>query len=453
MAVALVKNEADVVEAFVRHTLAWVDHLLVLDHDSTDGTREILRALRREGLPLQLFTDDALGYLQEFRTTHLARLAAREAAADWVLPLDADEFLCGPDRAALEAELAAARPGHSRSLPLLNYLFTEADPADEANPALRLRHCQPQPSTTRKVMIPADLARSDDVVVTMGNHVLVRDGQPLPDQPLPADFYLAHLALRSAEHQVLRVVVPQLQKFSEGLAHSDIGTHNRLGFQLLAEDPDLFFAATRRPARDLPARAVPYRGGTLRYSAGRGGWQRLARALVPYLERLALSHGRLAATAGAASPESNPVIRELDDSADPGLAAPGFSGFTATAGFGPPEGPVPEAFLPVFHWGYAPATTLAIETAVAGPGRLVADLLTYSAGQTLTIALNGTILHEQGVPRINQKERLAVDLPLRPGRNELTIGYREALATERDPRRLAVIYLSLHVLQENPPAR
>ena len=40
VAVSIVKNEADIIEAFVRHTLAWVDHHLVFDHDSTDGTRE-----------------------------------------------------------------------------------------------------------------------------------------------------------------------------------------------------------------------------------------------------------------------------------------------------------------------------------------------------------------------------------------------------------------------------
>jgi len=45
VAVSIVKNEADIIEPFVRHTLAWVDHHLVFDHDSTDGTREILGAL------------------------------------------------------------------------------------------------------------------------------------------------------------------------------------------------------------------------------------------------------------------------------------------------------------------------------------------------------------------------------------------------------------------------
>ena len=143
VAVSIVKNEADIIEPFVRHTLAWVDHHLVFDHDSTDGTREILGALQREGLPLTLFTDDALGNLQQARSNFLTRLAAQQYSADWVLPLDADEILAGPGgRAALEKTLAGFSPTRPASLPLLNYFSTAGDEALTGNPILRVRHCE-----------------------------------------------------------------------------------------------------------------------------------------------------------------------------------------------------------------------------------------------------------------------------------------------------------------------
>src|SRR5688572_29754160 len=128
VAVSIVKNEADIIEAFVRHTLAWVDHHLVFDHDSTDGTREILQALQAEGLPLTLFRDDAPGHLQQARSNHLTRLAAESYDADWILPLDTDEVLCGPGRTELEQALQQAGPGQPASLPLLDYCATEEDP-------------------------------------------------------------------------------------------------------------------------------------------------------------------------------------------------------------------------------------------------------------------------------------------------------------------------------------
>ena len=158
VAVSIVKNEADIIEAFVRHTRAWVDHHLVFDHDSTDGTREILGALQREGLRLTLYTDAALGNLQQARSNFLTRLAAQSFAADWVLPLDADEILTGPGRAALEQILTTTEPDQPVSLPLLDYCPTTDDDTAVNNPVLRLRHCRAQPSSTRKIFIPARLA-------------------------------------------------------------------------------------------------------------------------------------------------------------------------------------------------------------------------------------------------------------------------------------------------------
>ena len=57
VAAACVKNEVDIVEAFVRHTLTVVDHLVILDNGSHDGTCEILRALEKEGLALDVVED------------------------------------------------------------------------------------------------------------------------------------------------------------------------------------------------------------------------------------------------------------------------------------------------------------------------------------------------------------------------------------------------------------
>ena len=43
VAVATIKNEADVIEAMVRHNLAFVDRMVVLDNGSSDGSQEEAR--------------------------------------------------------------------------------------------------------------------------------------------------------------------------------------------------------------------------------------------------------------------------------------------------------------------------------------------------------------------------------------------------------------------------
>jgi len=47
---AHVRNEADIVEAFVRHNLVLLDGIAIVDHASVDATPDILRVLKDEGL-------------------------------------------------------------------------------------------------------------------------------------------------------------------------------------------------------------------------------------------------------------------------------------------------------------------------------------------------------------------------------------------------------------------
>lgn len=458
VAVSIVKNEADIIEAFVRHTFAWVDHHLVFDHDSTDGTREILLALRHEGLPVTLFHDGDPGHLQQARSNHLTRLAAEAHGADWVLPLDADEILAGPGRAMLEQSLATLGARQPVSLPLLDYCPTAEDDHAVINPLLRLRHCQSRFSPTRKIFIPSPLALDPRLAAGKGSHTLYQGTEALPDRPLPADYHhhLAHLALRSPQHHLLRVVRAELQRLSRGRAAAGLDVHYRLGYQLLAENPVLFFATLCQPAAGLQRRPIEYRGTALRHTAAQD-WSRVIRALLPYLEQLATSHGRLADAAGfdLAAPNGNgAAIREITASAP---AAPGamgsvaaFTGFEAQDGWGPREGPVPEAFLPPFHWGYAPATRLVIESPAAKSASLDADVLTYSDDQSVTVELNGAALHQLVFNRVNQKERLHAPLALRTGQNELVLRYNRSLVTDHDPRRLAVIFFSLRIIADGP---
>jgi len=453
VAVSIVKNEADIIESFVRHTRAWTDHHLIFDHDSTDGTRQILGALRAEGVPLTLFTDDALGNLQQLRSNHLTRLAVDVHHADWVLPLDADEILTGPGRESLEAALTAMAPGNPASLPLINYCPTPDDDISILNPILRLRYCQASPPRTTKVFIPAPLAREPGVTAGKGSHELYRGTTPIPDHPLPAGFHLSHLALRSPQHQALRVVLAELQKLSRGKAHEGLDVHYRLGFQLLAEDPELFFATATSAKASLKFQPIEYRGAPLNPALASTGWNRVARALLPFLEKLAASHGRLIDRSNHASkqtPEAEATIRELTameiSPLESGKNPAPFHGFTAVSGWGQPEGPVPEAFLPAFHWGYAPVTHLNVDSDREHTARLAASGLTYSENQRVRVELNGVILLEHSFSRTNQKEKIDVFLPLKTGKNQLSFHYSQALVTDHDARKLAVIFLSLRVM-------
>jgi hypothetical protein len=88
----LARNEADIVDAQLAfHLNAGVDFVVATDNRSDDGTTEILERYQRAGF-LRLLREDADTMRQEEWVTRMARIAASDLGADWVINADADEF-------------------------------------------------------------------------------------------------------------------------------------------------------------------------------------------------------------------------------------------------------------------------------------------------------------------------------------------------------------------------
>ena len=88
----LVRNEADILDAQLAfHLHAGVDFVIAMDNASSDETREILERYERAGY-LHLLDEYGGDMRQRQWVTRLARLAATEFEADWVINSDADEF-------------------------------------------------------------------------------------------------------------------------------------------------------------------------------------------------------------------------------------------------------------------------------------------------------------------------------------------------------------------------
>ena len=65
VAISMVKNEADIIECFVRHTLTFADAMIVAEQESFDDTGRILEKLAAEGLPLTVRRIHRTGHIQE----------------------------------------------------------------------------------------------------------------------------------------------------------------------------------------------------------------------------------------------------------------------------------------------------------------------------------------------------------------------------------------------------
>jgi hypothetical protein len=88
----VVRDEADVVDANVAfHLNAGVDFVIALDNGSRDGSGDVLDAYAREGW-LHLIREPSGDIGRGESQTALARLAATQFGADWVITADADQF-------------------------------------------------------------------------------------------------------------------------------------------------------------------------------------------------------------------------------------------------------------------------------------------------------------------------------------------------------------------------
>ncbi len=230
LAITMIKNEADIVEAFVRHNLALLDLLVVIDNGSTDGTREILTALQREGLPLVVFDDPIFGYFQSEKVTHVYRKVVPVFNPELVWFLDADEFIHAPSRAALDAAFAGVPAGHAVLLPWRTHLPPlEADAGRAlADPlgAMADRRKREEPPVY-KVVVRRDPADDARLVIEQGNHnVRYADGGR-PPLHAASGLCLVHLPVRSVE-QLSAKVINGWQAYLVKNRHAEVPT---AGFQ------------------------------------------------------------------------------------------------------------------------------------------------------------------------------------------------------------------------------
>ncbi len=87
------RDEIDLIERNIRFHLAMgVDGIIVTDHRSTDGTRELLGELKQQGLVLDVIHQDCKEHLRSAFVLEMIDLAKSKYEADWIINADVDEF-------------------------------------------------------------------------------------------------------------------------------------------------------------------------------------------------------------------------------------------------------------------------------------------------------------------------------------------------------------------------
>jgi hypothetical protein len=215
VAVTRIRNDDDIVEAFVRHHAASIDRHLFLDNGSTDRTLDILHALRREGLPIAVFGNSATSFAETSQNTLLLRHAVG-IGATWVLHLDCDEFI---DTRRLGGQLREFLGGLPEAAPcaqavMLNYHPTTEDDQAELVVPSRQTWRDAESGGVHKVFVRAQ-AVARGAMVGPGNHDALLDSSPLP-AIRDARLVLAHYYMRSGWQILAKAVIGRLKVLSAG---------------------------------------------------------------------------------------------------------------------------------------------------------------------------------------------------------------------------------------------
>jgi hypothetical protein len=195
----LVRDEADIIEAHLSfHLNAGVDVVIATDHRSSDGTTEVLESYAREG-HVQLLRRHEQRIEQSAWVTQMARLAATEHRADWVINSDADEFWW-PRESSLKEVLAAVPDGYG-VVRAVSRVFIPRPGADwfAERMTTRLALTAPinDPATPFRHVAKAAHRAHPRAVVLQGNHDVA--GLPYSELTAWSPMELLHFPLRSPE--------------------------------------------------------------------------------------------------------------------------------------------------------------------------------------------------------------------------------------------------------------
>ena len=209
LSLSMVRNEQDIIEPFVRHNMQFVDYMVILDNGSHDQTRNILSKLLQDYSGLVIADDPAFGYNQSERMRRMLALTQTTLFADYVLFLDADEFIDAPSRGELETALLTIPFGGVGLVPWRTFVLPADNTAEaqlDVPRTMKWRRAEERP-LFKKAVLRLDSTYQPDLQPSAGNHdVHSSTGRTLSRVDVPG-IAVAHFPLRSRAQLLSKIIV------------------------------------------------------------------------------------------------------------------------------------------------------------------------------------------------------------------------------------------------------
>lgn len=194
----MVRDEADILQANLEHHLReGVDHVIVTDNGSVDGSRDLLIPFERSGV-VTIIDEPGRDWRQGPWVTRMARLAAERFRDAWIINGDADEFFLSRSR-PLNAMLASVPEDIGIILVSRNDFVPHHRPFTASPPVemLHRKRISLNPLTNGPICPKAVHRAAVDIEVFHGCHRVCGGFQGEPIQQ--AELITFHYPIRSLE--------------------------------------------------------------------------------------------------------------------------------------------------------------------------------------------------------------------------------------------------------------
>lgn len=236
-----VKNEADIIEYFIRYHLNIVDRVVVIDNGSTDGTYDIVLSLIREGLSVDLVNEgfskfDALRFANQYTEFYL-----KKYECDFVIFADADELISCDNGDNPRKIIETFDNDKIYYCKWKTFLYAGVDEHSAFTPELYNEYRDEIYEKFEKIIIPAPMFYKYKIVVEAGNHSChstIRDMNP-PARLSSKEIKFSHYPIRSMNQYRKQIILNSIFMMSNPDVNLQTGAHWKYMFGLKAADIDL----------------------------------------------------------------------------------------------------------------------------------------------------------------------------------------------------------------------
>jgi hypothetical protein len=193
--ISMIRNEKDILEVFCAHASSLFDRVILIDHLSSDGTREYIKLLSEKCSNIEYYCFDDPGYYQSELMTWTASQLVDNRMPGWVFFLDADEFLPFKSKEEFDCKLSEFSRFPVISMPWLNLVPLDME-SGRVIDGFFLK--PPKPSRFRKIAFQPSRIPSDEYFIAQGNHDLFMGSRSLSIRvPARNSFPIYHLPIRT----------------------------------------------------------------------------------------------------------------------------------------------------------------------------------------------------------------------------------------------------------------